>query len=432
MNAPLTATQRTLPLFLMAGLLLGMATQGIASITLDSVLIATNASGSWNTATTPSAIAHDATVNLRVVFKMDDGGTKTYYWRHAQATVTIAGTVETVYSWPGCDLTMQWQRVMPQLAPSTNVYNDPWNADYLYYTNVVANIPTGPVDCPHGFSYANPGKVSSLWVAFGVSGAHTCTDKRGVQPRNNATEAGNGAIIEYTHTNVDGTELTVDNDKGVTHYTVAGTYGVVTKYSRGKRDASTVSKLIYDGAEDAYNLGIRDVVTRIVRKSNHSSAYLKVLEGFARVPWVYGSIDWQGRDYLGFDCADLAQAAAYRAGLSTDYDSNAGLLQGRTKIGATGEPYTLVSGVLKDKNGNNATITIGTDMNFGDLVMIDWDGDGAADHTTVLTSGTGALSGGAGLVFAGHTNTTDTGVTYKTMTEEITTGTPKIYLRRGW
>ena len=429
-------------LLLMVGVLLGMATVGNAAMALVDVHIATNATGatSWNGATTPASVAHNTAVTLRVVFEMADGETTTYHWLHPQANVAnLDGGNRAVLQWPvppGCTstVTVQWQRVMPEMDPTGTNHNDPWNTNYGFYTNVVANNPgnVAQVDCPcpGTVNYTNPGEGVGLWIAFGVSGAHTCTEKRGVQLREHAAEAANGAIIEYTHTDVAGTSPTVDTNAGVTHYTVAATYLGVTKHSRGKENTPSVSNLVFSGAEVAYNLGIKDVVTRIVRRTNHASTFVQHVEAFNRVPWIYGSIDWQGRDYLGFDCADLAQAAAYNAGLDlVNYESSAATLQTeRDAIGAAGEPYTLVNNVLKDKNGNPAAVNIGAgvnDINFGALVMIDYSGDGTATHTTILRTGTGAVDGTDGVVYAGHT-----GVTTNTLTGVV--GAGKIYFRQGW
>ncbi len=262
----LTLGHRT-HVFLLAGILLGVATVGNAAVTLDSVQVVSNATGSWDKDTTPGAVAHNTTVKLRAVFKVT-GAANTYYWYHTQGDVTGIGTVhEWTAAAPGCPgPTIQWQRIMPKLVPTAANDNDPWDLNYDKYTNVVANKVAGTANCPHAVAYACPDGGTKLWHAFGANAAHaggTCAARRGLQVRTVANgghrpEAGNGAIIEYTHTDVAGTELTVDTTAGVTHYTVAATYGGVTKHSKGREYATSVSNLVYEGAEDAYANGIRN------------------------------------------------------------------------------------------------------------------------------------------------------------------------------
>lgn len=409
----------------------------LGAATLASVLIVNDAEGTWKSETTPDPVAHDATVKLRLVLKMN-GADHTYYWGYATATVEGLGQV---HEWNegicGGDPTVSWQKVLPKMKPSPSNDNDPWNLDYNHYTNVVANDGTTTAKCPHNKTYANPGEPYDLSKRFNTipctDPTHTCTSTKylGLQSR---TNEGNGcAIIEYTHAAVAGTwQIAVDGEVGVTHHTVKATLGTATKHARGKEVSTTVSHLIFDTThpEQAYNRGVKDEVMRVVRKSDHSSNYVKHIESFKRAPWVYGSWSFQAPDYIGFDCADLAQAAAYRAGLSTAKTHYADGLKGtRPKIGGADEPYRLVAGVLKKADGTDASILIGTDINIGDLVMIDWDNDGKADHTTVLYSGTGALSGADTLIFAGRT-----GVTTETISGELPASKPnaRVYLRTGW
>jgi hypothetical protein len=414
----------------------GAAWQAAADPVITAVHIVQNTGGAdtWSTATTPGAVANNATVKLRVVVEVT-GAPHTYYWGYAQKTIT--GLTSDAYPWDAAWTapTFQWEKIMPKMDPSAGNHNDPWNTTYGHYTNVVANDNANTANCPHGKAYDNPGEPTNLGTLWGSitcnDPTHTCTSTKylGIQAR---TNEGNGcAIIEYDHTNLTGNwEITVDTNVGVTHYTVRVTCGTVQAHALGQRESSTVSKLIYDtaSAERAYNRGVRDGVMRIVRKSTHASDYIKHVEAYARAPWIYGSYNWQARDYIGFDCADLIQAAAYRAGLDTAYHNSANSIKNtHTAIGAADEPYTLVGGVLKKSDGTNASITIGAGgISVGDLVMIDWDGNGTADHTTALHTASGSLDGADTLVFAGHG-----GVTTKTLTQELT-ATAKIYLRAGW
>ena len=89
----------------------------------------------------------------------------------------------------------------------------------------------------------------------------------------------------------------------------------------------------------------------------------------------------------------------------------------------------MIGGTLyKSDKVNDANITIGTEINIGDLVMIDKDADGTADHTTVLYSGSGPLDGTDTLIQANHSGVDNT----KTLSTTITSSSYKIYLREGW
>jgi len=397
----------------------------------DTVFIANNAGGSWSLATTPAPVSINTVVKLRAVVHIDldgDGIGDMYYWNFDQTTI---GNI-IVYKWPDCisQPTILWKKIMPIMCPTTSNDNDPWNTNYAYYTNVVANSNSNTVQCPHGSLYTNPGEGQFLGNPFGLSGSHNCPIYRGLQSRGN--EGNCCAIIEYDHTNTGSSwEITASTITGVSHYTVSITNNRITQHTKGKYVSNTVSHLVYDtqSSERAYNRGVQDVVTRIVRKSSHNSPYIQNVESYAGVPWLYGSWSFQAKDYIGFDCADLAQAAACNAGLSASCENSAnGLKTGRPAIGSANEPYTLVSGVLKNTDGNTANITIGTDIHIGDLILLDFDGDGAADHTTILYSGSGLLSGGDDrLIFAGHG-----GLTYLSLSQEIPSPTIKIYLRQGW
>jgi hypothetical protein len=441
---------------LILSILLGFtAVCNAANPTILSVQIVTDAGAgsSWDATTTPAPVSNGTTVSLCAVIKVS-GATHNYYWGYADSTSAVAGIGEKVYLWDtSCwgTPTISWQLISPKGAPSSGNYNDPWKSDYGCYTNVVVDYTSGNnVACPHNHLFANPSILTFLGDSFtngGITcipsctacagGTHnSCSSYRGVQSRTN--EGNNCAIIEYEHNSAGtGWGITDSGSSGVTHYTLSLTYNSSTYYSRGRQYSSSTSKLIYDtsSSEWAYNRGIKDAVTRIVRLGTNASTYLKHIESYALVPWVYGSWSFQARDYIGFDCADLAQAAAYRAGLSSDYENKAqDLANTRPQLCGADEPYTLTSGgVLKKSNGSDASITIGTNINFGDLLMLDHDGNGTVDHTTILyNKGTNLLSGDDTLICAGHNGSTS-GVITKTLSDEKSAWPDmKIYLRQGW
>jgi len=147
------------------------------------------------------------------------------------------------------------------------------------------------------------------------------------------------------------------------------------------------------------------------------------------VPWIYGSSGTQADNYIGFDCADLVVAGARKAGHSVSYTNVTGLKNTRPAIGAADEPYYLDGGTVKKRSdGNNATFTIGTDINIGDLIIIDWDADGSYTHSTVLYSddGDSILDGGDTLIYA-----TKTGV-FTSSLSSLVDSEDDFVLRVGW
>ncbi len=401
-----------------------------------------NASGSWFSETTPDPVARNTTVKLRPVLKgsLNKDNIEGYYWIHDEANVTGLGTVK---KYPNCQsATIAWEKVMPLMAPSSGNRNDPWNTLYDWYTNVVES-PGGTCECPHGVTYSNPGTLSPLGDPFGPNSNHAnqnCPTYRGLQSR---TFEGNGCgIVEYSHTSCgSGWEITADTEIGVTHYTVSVTIGGVTHETVGQREGTTVSHLVYDtqATDWAYNRGVKNVVTRLVRLSNPTSGhnFIKHIESYQKAPWIYGSWNWQAKDYIGFDCADLIQAAAYH--LEDDsgpYEASANGLAGRPAIRQTGEPYRWVGSdsTVRDKDNKIVSIPIGsTGVPVGSLVMINWDGDADYDHTTVLYSHTGTLKGSSMLIFAGHDGS-QSGVVKLSFAQELNKGdsATRFVFREGW
>ena len=151
------------------------------------------------------------------------------------------------------------------------------------------------------------------------------------------------------------------------------------------------------------------------------------------VPWIYGSRDSQAQHYVGFDCADLAVAAANAAGHCESY-TNANGLAGRDDRGGSGELYMNGSTVKKASDGSDANVSIGTgtnDLHIGDLIMIDHTDDGVYDHTTLLYEDagmSGVLDGSDKVIYASR----DGGVVVFDLDDVIPSATPHFVLRVGW
>ncbi len=392
--------------------------------------------GDWSTGTNPSPVTHNATVTLRVVVEKIVGTQSQGYFSDFPTSVDIPG-LGTVQPLSECgNLAISWKKIMPQMTPSSGKYNDPWNPGYLLYTNVVSgtstSIPT--CQCPHSHTYSRPNTGSFLGNLFGRddNDQHTCDKLRGVQSRG---FEGNGcAIVEYDHTDAGSSwEKTVDQTVGVTHYMVSVTAGLNTWSTRGKRTENTVSHLIYDKDDpaQAYNRGVKNLVMRIVRLSNNASVYLRHVESYNLVPWIYGSWSWQAKDYIGFDCADLAQAAAFNAGLSGAYEASAhGLATGRPDRGGYGILY-LENGVIKKRSdGQAANISIGTgenDAHPGDLILVDYGPDGIYDHTMIVYSDSGTLNGVTEMIYA-----RGDGVKKTSLSTKVNDKKYNLVLRQGW
>jgi cell wall-associated NlpC family hydrolase len=395
-------------------------------VTVEGVQVVTDAEGSWSSDTTPDPVARTATVRLRAVAKLKDAP-YTYYWGFPQGTVSGIGTVhqwDNLWGTP----TIAWMKVMPAMESSSS--NDPWNSSYNRYTNVVANDNTNIATCPHGHKYNNPGEGGWLGNALGTcistctscsGGQHTCqwtlpggytfNVMRGIRSRHPLADLSNEGqgwdIIEYNQTGVgSGWEITESSSttEGTRRYRISAfTHNGVTVYSPGKANISNISNLEYKGTDDAYDKGIKNTVTRIVRKSNATSNYIKHIESYRLVPWIYGSTDGQVDNYIGFDCADLVVGAARQAGNSVSYQSAAQLKQNRPTIRGSDEPFYLDGNTIKKRSdGKSANIKIGTDIQIGDLIIFDWYGDGSYTHSAVLYSGSGTLRGSSMFICADH------------------------------
>jgi len=443
--------------FLWCGVLLffgSFGTYAYAHGTLEEVFIVTNHLGdeTWSGEITPGPVAHNKELKLRVVARFS-GTAHSYYWGPDYGTESVSnlnGGTRTVYAWPGGHWgtpTVTWKKVMPHMNNSDwdrSVSNDPWNPSYDAYTNVVPKdtAETNPCECSHNHRYSFPGADEGLGESFGiciggcpVGGCpHTHSKYRGVYSH---TNEGDGCdIIEYEQTTVSGTwQITESSstEPGTRHYRVSQfEYQGVTKYTRGKENTSNVSNLVYAaGDDDAYERGIRTEVTRIVRKSDNSNAFLSHVKSHEFVPWIYGS--WgvtQADKYIGFDCADLLVASARHAGNSVSFGS-ANSLTSRTAIKASGEPYYLQGSVVKDKNGSDANIMMGTDIDEGDLILIDrnFSGSFSADHATALydSDGDSKLDGDDTLIHATHGGVED-GQSLSTVLD----AGDKFVLRVGW
>lgn len=317
--------------------------------------------------------------------------------------------------------------------------NDPWNSGYDAYTNVVSQDNANIATCPHGHDYSNPGEGQWLGNDFDIciptcracsGGEHDCTKYRGIYSR---TYEGDGwDTIEYNQTGAGSDwEITESSSTpaGTRRYRISEfTYNGTTVYSSGKANTSNNSNLEWSGPDDAYDRGIKNTVTRIVRKSNVTSNYIKHIESYKLVPWIYGSTDGQVDNYIGFDCAELVVGAARQAGNSVSYTTASGLKASRPPIGADDEPYYLDSDTIKRRSdGEPVPFQIGTDIEIGDLMIFDWHGDGSYTHSAVLYSGSGTLDGSATLIYAGHS-----GVTTSSLSTLVDSDEDNFVLRKGW
>jgi hypothetical protein len=118
-----------------------------------------------------------------------------------------------------------------------------------------------------------------------------------------------------------------------------------------------------------------------------------------------------------------------KAGNSVAYTSANGLKSTRPAIGPAKEPYYLDGNTIRRRlNNQPCSFTIGTDIAIGDLILIDYDQGGTADHTTILYSGSGTLSGAATLIMAGRPG----GVRTATLSATASSPDYDLYFRRGW
>ncbi len=210
--------------------------------------------------------------------------------------------------------------------------------------------------------------------------------------------------IEYSYTGKGkGASPGVDKDAGTVRYRFDADYqaedlklGANAIGSPGRNDSSQQSQV---AARDYAAYGISNSVHRISRRSGNANLYLSFIEAYRRVPWVYGSIDPQVENFIGFDCADLAFGAARKAGLTTNkvYTNANGLARtaGYTKR-RPGVPI-----LYFDKTGKSFSaaddkelvVPFGTapdKANLGDIIFWDWDGKvdetghGKWHHTTMI------------------------------------------------
>jgi len=418
------------------------------SPTVVAVKIVTNASGSWDSDTTPDAVAYGSDVDLRAVIQVS-GESHQYYWGYSSSSAPVSGLGATVYRWDGDweDPSIEWKKVMPDM-DGQSTSNDPWCPSYGGYTNVVSGNYGTTASCPHtpSHSYSNPTEGQSIGTAFGISGGHNCSYLRGVYSRKSSSEGAEVDIydvIVYNHTQVEADDWSYTDSGGTAgsvgtrHYTIVVELDGDTYYSTGKRDSSTVSKLVINGSggDDDYNIGIRDRVARVARLSNASSTFIKHIESYYLVPWIYGSVSFQARDRIGFDCADLVAAASYNAGLpgATLYTASTdGLESSRTKIKQADEPYYVSGTTVKKSSGANASISIGSDINIGDLIIIDknYSAPFNGDHTAVLykdENSDGYLDGNDKIISARKT-----GVEVENLSAILNSTAHKFVMREGW
>ncbi len=228
--------------------------------------------------------------------------------------------------------------------------------------------------------------------------------------------------LEYAHEPAGtGPEPRVDPRAGTTRYRVDVDYaapalrlGEAAPGSLGRRDPTpTTAARASSGLEAAaiapQLAGVSPEVHRISRKGASPEPYLAMLEAYRRVPWVYGSLGVQSQHFVGYDCADLAFAAARHAGLTTRTQftnaHNMCELYAR-KPGIPTVRHDADGRLVDARRGTPVELLEGTgalDVRPGDLVFFDWDGDGKWDHTTILWSlPSGRFDLGARLAWAHH------------------------------
>jgi hypothetical protein len=210
--------------------------------------------------------------------------------------------------------------------------------------------------------------------------------------------------LEYSYSDKGkGASPPVDKDAGTVRYRFDADYkddalklGTDAVGSPGRNDSSQQSQV---AVRDYTASGIANTVHRVSRRSSNANKYLSFIEAYRRVPWVYGSIDPQVENFIGFDCADLAFGSARKAGLTTNkvYTNANGLARtaGYTKR-RPGVPI-----LYFDKKGKSFSaaddkefvVPFGTTpdkANLGDVIFWDWDGKvdekgaGKWHHTTMI------------------------------------------------
>ena len=207
---------------------------------------------------------------------------------------------------------------------------------------------------------------------------------------------------------------------GTSRYRAEVTLNGVTVSSPGAPDENTKHKL----KSSYYSAGIADSVHRISRRSDFDTTcqnpfknsdgckLVSYLHSYAGVPWIWGASEKQRNLYVGFDCAELPAGAYYQMTgkkltgisahrLATD-DSVTKAVTGRVWFSLNPIKNTV------DSKGNKITVKVGNgenELRIGDLLLLDYDSNGAYDHTTIFISdnGNGVLDLGDELTTSCHT-----------------------------
>lgn len=286
-------------------------------------------------------------------------------------------------------LTVSWQRVMPrkngQFVGSNEIMG---HKDVALqhrkrattvgeYSNVVANDPTA--DCDKEIQ----GLAEGHFLGFDTIEYETLAAGTGASP-------------------------TADTDAGTVRWRFDADYAIAelalgdaAPGTPGRKDPTPTSDAVpfRSGVKDSDDQGIKNTVHRISRRGSNANRYLATIEAYKRVPWVYGSVDHQVLDFIGFDCADLAFGAARKAGVTsqTAFTNANGLA--RTKAYTTRRAkmpivYWAEDGKLRRADTDEEfVVPFGTTpdkVNLGDLLFFDWDGkvdekgSGKWHHTTIV------------------------------------------------
>lgn len=219
--------------------------------------------------------------------------------------------------------------------------------------------------------------------------------------------------LEYEHTDAgEGPSPDPDTEDGTVRWHFEVDYepeglrlGTRSPGSPGRHDGTAPTEAIPVksgvASSDYAAWGIANTVHRTSRRGTNADRYLSFIEAYKRVPWIYGSIDPQVLNFVGFDCADLMFGAAIKAELTKQRAfTNANNLCRTAKYTTRRAKLPIMYLDAQKKfrsvvDDSEVAIPFGTTpdtVNLGDIVFFDWDGTvndkgaGKWHHTTVVWS----------------------------------------------
>ncbi len=236
--------------------------------------------------------------------------------------------------------------------------------------------------------------------------------------------------IEYEHEDAGtGSSPNPDTEDGTVRWHFDVDYaldgiklGAKAPGSAGRHDATPPSAKfpVKSGVAsgDYVSWGIANTVHRTSRRGSNANLYLSYIEAYKRVPWVYGSIDPQVLNFVGFDCADVCFGAAIFAGVTqqrafTNANNLCRVAKYTTRRAKLPIMYFDDSGkIFSIQDDKELTVAAGTTpdvVNVGDVMFFDWDGEvnekgaGKWKHTTVVWAApSGKIDLDTELVMAHH------------------------------